>query len=1060
MIKTDTLITTQDWIDAIGRLDALLAGAGVGMYVWDRAEGTYHWSEGVRKMLSVGPEEAPGFDVWQARLHPEDAPMVRKALDGLLEEGKAYHQLFRVVQPGGGVRWLDDTVQVLAEDADGKPIRLAGLIRDVTEWQSPLEAALADDDISLLLQDKDLRYVWYHSQLARFADWPVGSILGLTDLEVGFLPEVAAEITAKKRRVLQTRQPETFEQWLDLYDGRRAYIQAQYLPYTFGNGDIGVLCKIRDLTDTQQALSREAELRQELERQLRELEASQARFDAALRGSNITLFVQDEHLNYIWEHNVLPDYGLDGRLVGTSDHDFPYAPDTMEPYLKSKREVIFEGKELRQAAWFPFKLQGPRYIETTFSPFVLPNGRPGLIGKVVDLTETKQAQDREAELRQQLERKLVELDSSHRLFAAGLAKSPLTVFFQDEELTYGWAYNVPPTWGINGQVAGYNERDFPLAPKTIEALVALKKKVLETGEQAEFKDWVRFDHGELAYCHGRYDRYQDDNGTRGLIGRVVNLTETKLAEERAHRLAQDLAETQARLDAGLRGEPFTIYIQDEELRYRWLYNIHPNWEEGDFLGKTDEESGLDDEIILKMTPAKRRVLATGAAEQVELWALGLNGEPTFLRYRINPYTFADGKPGVIVKVTDLTADRLREQKTEQLAQALSEQVHELQAADLRLTTALDEEPLSLWVQDASLRFLWARNFPTKIWPHDIVGLRDADVQLPPDQLAQLAEIKRRVMETGQPFNGEGWFTLHAGNREYFRLSFKPYPLPDGTVGLVGKAYELTDLKQAQEKVESLNQELQRQLGALSQAHNAKLAELQDARAIQISLLPAEPPAVPGLHIAAAMQTSEEVGGDYYDFLTLPDGRLVMALGDATGHGLRAGFLVAIVKAYFQLLAQQVSPAELLSLISDQLSALELKQMYMALSVLQYDPATGQGSYVAAGMPPLRIFRAGTEQVEVLTVRSLYLGTNLRNTLEPQPFSLAPGDVLVAATDGLFETRNPQGMALPTAVIDKAIAHCHQHHPAQLVQCLLQEQLRWQGQPQPADDTTLVVLARA
>ena len=1059
MIKTDTLLTTQDWIEAIAKLDALLAGAGVGLYVWDRVEGIYHWSEGIRQMLSVGAGEVPSFEIWHSRLHPDDSSMVSIALDRLLEKGKAYHQLFRVVQPGGGVRWLDDTVQVLLQDTDGKPLRIAGLVRDVTEWQSPLQAALADDDISLLLQDKDLRYVWYHRPLARFADWPINNILGLTDAQVGFSPAVAADIMAKKRRVLLTGQPETFEQWMALHNGQHAYICAQYLPYTFSNGDTGILCKIRDLTEVQQARGREAELRQELERQVRELEASQARFDAALQGSNVTLFVQDEHLNYVWEHNVLPDYGLNGRLVGTSDHDFPYAPDAMEPYLKGKREVIFEGKELRQAAWFPFKLQGPRYIETTFSPFTLPNGRPGLIGKVLDLTETKQAQEREVELRSQLERKLVELDSSHRLFAAGLAQSPLTVFFQDEELTYGWAYNVPPTWGINGQVAGYNERDFPLPPETIEALVTLKKKVLATGEPAEFKDWVHFDHGEVAFCHARYDRYQDENGTRGLIGRVVNLTETKLAEERAHGLAQDLAETQARLDAGLQGEPFTIYIQDEELRYRWLYNIHPGWQEGDFLGKTDEESGLDAEILRQMDPAKRRVLATGAAEQVELWAQNLAGEPTFLRYRINPYTFADGKPGVIVKVSDLTSDRLREQKTEQLAQALAEQVHELQAADLRLTTALDEEPLSLWVQDASLRFLWARNFPTKIWPHNIVGLRDADLQLPPDQLAQLADIKRKVIETGEPFNGESWFTLHGGNREYYRLSFKPYPLPDGTTGLVGKAYELTDLKLAQEQVESLNKELQRQLAALGQAHNAKLAELQDARAIQTSLLPAQPPDLPGLHIAAAMQTSEEVGGDYYDFLTLPDGKLVMALGDATGHGLRAGFLVAIVKAYFQLLARQVTPAQLLELISDQLSALELKQMYMGLSVLDYDPATGQGSYVAAGMPPLRIFRAATGQVEVLTVRSLYLGTNLRNPLEPQPFSLLPGDVLVAATDGLFETRNVQGKALPTSSIDKTIAQCSAHHPTQLVDCLLQEQVGWQGALQPADDTTLVVLAR-
>src|SRR5262245_9957749 len=87
------------------------------------------------------------------------------------------------------------------------------------------------------------------------------------------------------------------------------------------------------------------------------------------------------------------------------------------------------------------------------------------------------------------------------------------------------------------------------------------------------------------------------------------------------------------------------------------------------------------------------------------------------------------------------------------------------------------------------------------------------------------------------------------------------------------------------------------------AENERRAkELEEARQLQLSMLPKKLPQLPHLEIAAYMKTATEVGGDYYDFHLGEDGTLTVAVGDATGHGLKAGTMVTAVKSLFDTLA--------------------------------------------------------------------------------------------------------------------------------------------------------------
>jgi len=114
-----------------------------------------------------------------------------------------------------------------------------------------------------------------------------------------------------------------------------------------------------------------------------------------------------------------------------------------------------------------------------------------------------------------------------------------------------------------------------------------------------------------------------------------------------------------------------------------------------------------------------------------------------------------------------------------------------------------------------------------------------------------------------------------------------------------------DLETKLVEVETLSAEAiehERREAHLQAENDRRSQELEEARQLQLSMLPASVPVLPGLEIAAYMKPATEVGGDYYDFHVDGDGALTIAVGDATGHGVRAGTMVAATKSLFNVLA--------------------------------------------------------------------------------------------------------------------------------------------------------------
>ena len=210
-----------------------------------------------------------------------------------------------------------------------------------------------------------------------------------------------------------------------------------------------------------------------------------------------------------------------------------------------------------------------------------------------------------------------------------------------------------------------------------------------------------------------------------------------------------------------------------------------------------------------------------------------------------------------------------------------------------------------------------------------------------------------------------------------------------------------------------------------------------------------------LDLAAKMKTASEVGGDYYDFHVSEDGTLTIAVGDATGHGLKAGTLVASVKSLFVSLAYHPDIPHIFERISVVLKAMKLRGLFMAMTMVKVNGH--QMSVSIAGMPSVLIWRAKTGCVEEVVMRALPLGGMANYQYRQQELTLAVGDVVVLMSDGLPERFNVQGEMLDDERIRQALpAFVSQSSEAIIADFIRLGEACSAGRAQD-DDITFVVL---
>jgi hypothetical protein len=193
--------------------------------------------------------------------------------------------------------------------------------------------------------------------------------------------------------------------------------------------------------------------------------------------------------------------------------------------------------------------------------------------------------------------------------------------------------------------------------------------------------------------------------------------------------------------------------------------------------------------------------------------------------------------------------------------------------------------------------------------------------------------------------------------------------------LLVKARERLKIQNAEHRAEAAELQakaVESERRALEVEFEHKKKELNEARDLQLSMLPKQLPQLPHLDIAVYMRTATEVGGDYYDFHIGMDGTLTVVLGDATGHGMKAGTMVTTTKSLFNVLAPNPNIVETFHEMTRCLKLMHLEKLSMCMTMLKIIGNKIQMS--AAGMPPVFIYKRESQSIEEHLMKGMPLGT--------------------------------------------------------------------------------------
>jgi predicted ester cyclase len=235
-------------------------------------------------------------------------------------------------------------------------------------------------------------------------------------------------------------------------------------------------------------------------------------------------------------------------------------------------------------------------------------------------------------------------------------------------------------------------------------------------------------------------------------------------------------------------------------------------------------------------------------------------------------------------------------------------------------------------------------------------------------------------------------------------------------------------------------------------------ELEVARRIQQASLPKEVPQLQDWQIAPYYQPAREVGGDFYDFLELADGRLGVVVGDATGKGVPAALMMASTRSTLRAVAQACeSPGDALRRVNDPLATDIPSNMFVTCFYAILDPKSATLSYANAGHDLPYLHRNG--EAEELRARGMPLGLMAGMSYEEGEASLGEGGCVLFYSDGLVEAHDPQGEMFSFPRLRALIAEHGEERS--LGEFLMKELYSFVGEGwQQEDDITLLTLRRS
>ena len=533
--------------------------------------------------------------------------------------------------------------------------------------------------------------------------------------------------------------------------------------------------------------------------------------------------------------------------------------------------------------------------------------------------------------------------------------------------------------------------------------------------------------------------YLADGDLGGLVGVHVDISEQKRAEEA-------LRESEELFTTILDHMPAPVYLRDLEGHYKLI-----NREYGKVYGvtKDDVRGKTPHEVFPKQQADKFRALDRAVLEEHRVQKT----EET--------YSLPDGKhflavtkfpifdlSGEVVGVGGVDVD-ITESKRAEEALAREKEI---------LNTTLESMDQGISMFDNELRLISFNEKFLKI------------LDLPPDRFKTGC-----TMEGGLRFNAErgdyGPGNVEEQVRERLELArkFEPHHFersrPDGTVleirglptpsgGMVTTYTDITKRKRAEEALEEAYEVIKHQKERME-------GELNVAHEIQMSMLPLTFPPFPQRQefaVFATLQPAREVGGDFYDFFFIDEGRFCFCVGDVSGKGVPAALFMAVTKTLVKSrAANDFSPASILTHVNDELGRENDSCMFVTLFMGILDVKTGALAYTNAGHnPPYFLPRDGTA-VRLDRCHGPVIGAMEGMVYQEDKVTVSPGDLLFLYTDGVTEAMDVKQQLYSEERLAALLSSRDFGSVEEIVDVTVADVWRFQGEGEQADDVTVLAV---